>query len=160
MPYIVASQSIPIIALAPLLILWFGTGYLSKIFVSSLIVFFPILISTMSGFRSIDPHLLKLMHSFNANRWEIFMKAEIPSVLPSLFSGVRIAVPLAVVGAIVGEFLGASEGLGFLINLAAGLLDTPLLFVALFSLALLSLLLYGVTLVLERIVIPWKRSID
>lgn len=156
-PYIVASQSVPVVALAPLLIVWFGAGYWSKILVAALITFFPVLINAIVGFRAIELKYLKLMASLNATRWQVFYKIEIRRALPNLFAGFRIAAPLAVVGAVVGEFLGASKGLGFLIRMSQGLLDTPLMFVALFSLVSIGILFYLLFVILERIVLHQVR---
>ena len=131
-PYIVASQSIPIVALAPLLVIWFGSGLTSKVLVCALIAFFPTLISTIVGIRNVDPDLHDLMRSLRASRRQIFRLLELPAALPVIFGGLKLSVILAVVGAVVGEFVGADVGLGFLINLARGVLDTPLMFVAIF----------------------------
>ena len=129
-PYIVASQSVPIVAIAPLLIIWFGSGLASKVLVVALITFFPTLVSTIVGIRSVDADLRDLMRSLRATRWQMFRLLELPSALPVIFGGLKLSVILAVVGAVVGEFVGADVGLGFLINLSRGVLDTPLMFVA------------------------------
>jgi NitT/TauT family transport system permease protein len=150
-PYIVAWQSIPVVALAPLMIIWFGTGYFSKILVAAMITFFPVLINAVVGFRAIERKYLRLMASLNATRRDVFFKIEVPRALPTLFAGFRIAAPLAVVGAVVGEFLGASQGLGFLIRISQGLLDTPLMFVALLTLVLMGILFYLVFVLLEKL---------
>jgi NitT/TauT family transport system permease protein len=152
-PYIVAWQSVPVVALAPLMIIWFGTGYLSKILVAAMISFFPVLINAVVGFRAIERKYLRLMASLNASRSDVFFKIEIPRALPTLFAGFRIAAPLAVVGAVVGEFLGASRGLGFLIRISQGLLDTPLMFVALITLVVIGILFYLVFVMLEKLVL-------
>jgi NitT/TauT family transport system permease protein len=156
-PYIVASQSVPIVALAPLLVIWFGVGSLSKILVCALIVFFPVLVNTIVGIRSVEPDLHDLMRSLQATRWQIFTRLEIPAALPVLFGGLKIGVTLSVVGAVVGEFVGADRGLGFLINLGRGIFDTPLMFVALFTLAIVAISLYGSVLLLEHWLLAWKR---
>jgi NitT/TauT family transport system permease protein len=156
-PYIVASQSVPIVALAPLLVIWFGSGMLSKILVCALITFFPTLVSTIVGLRTVDEDLRDLMRSLRASRWRVFWLLELPSALPVLFGGLKLSVILAVVGAVVGEFVGANVGLGFLINLARGVLDTPLLFVALFSLIVIAQVLYLVVAALEHYCLRWQR---
>jgi len=155
-PYIVASQAIPIVALAPLLILWFGNGLASKILVSALIVFFPILVNTIVGVRSVDPRWMDLMHSLTASRWQVLTKVEIPAALPVLFGGIKVGITLSVVGAVVGEFVGADQGLGFLVNLSRGLFDTPLMFVSIFALVALALTLYTAVFFLEKAIIRWK----
>ncbi len=157
-PYIVASQSVPVVAIAPLLIIWFGAGYLSKMFIVTLIVFFPMLVNTVVGIRGVDADLRELMRSLNAGRWQTFTMLEVPAALPVLFGGLKVSVTLSVIGAVVGEFVGADAGLGFLINQARGLFNTPLVFVAIFSLVIIALLLYGAVSLAEAIVLRWKSS--
>jgi NitT/TauT family transport system permease protein len=156
-PYIVASQSVPIVAIAPLLVIWFGTGLASKVLVCALITFFPTLISTIVGIRGVDRELYDLMHSLRASRWQIFRMLELPAALPVLFGGLKLSVILAVVGAVVGEFVGADEGLGFLINLGRGVLDTPLMFVAVITLIVIAQLLYLAVSMLESIALRWQK---
>ena len=156
-PYIVASQAVPIVALAPLLVIWFGFGGLSKVLVCALTVFFPALVNTIIGIRSVEPDLRSLMRSLQATRWQTFRDLEVPAALPVLFGGLKVSVTLAVIGAVVGEFVGADRGLGFLINLARGLLDTPMLFVALVTLVLIALALYAAVTLAEYFVLAWKR---
>lgn len=157
-PYIVTSQSVPIVAIAPLLVIWLGSGLTSKVLVCALITFFPTLVSTIVGIRSVDPDLHDLMRSLRAGRWQIFRLLELPSALPVLFGGLKLSVILAVVGAIVGEFSGADVGLGFLINLARGVLDTPLMFVAVFCLIALAQVLYLLVTLLERRALRWRTA--
>jgi NitT/TauT family transport system permease protein len=150
-PYLVAAQSTPVLALVPLLILWFGPGLLSKVVICALIVFFPIAISTLVGLRSVDPGLIELGRSLRATSRQILMTLELPAALPTIMGGIRIGVTLAVVGAIVGEWSGADRGLGVLINEArASLFDIPLMFATLLTIALLGAILYGVTVLIER----------
>ncbi|MEX1019070.1 MAG: ABC transporter permease, partial [Litorilinea sp.] len=157
-PYIVASQSVPIVALAPLLVIWFGSGLLSKVLVCALITFFPTLVSTIVGLRTVDADLRDLMRSLAANRWRIFWLLELPSALPVIFGGLKLSVILAVVGAVVGEFVGANVGLGFLISLARGVLDTPLMFVALITLVIIAQTFYGTVALLEHLSLRWQRD--
>ncbi len=157
-PYLVASQAVPIVALAPLLVIWFGTGALSKILVCALTLFFPVLINTIVGIRHVDSQLMELMRSLRASPWQIFRYLELPAALPVIFGGLKVGVTLSVIGAVVGEFVGSDEGLGFLINLARGLFDTPLMFVALFTLMIIALSLYGLVSLLERWVLHWRWS--
>jgi NitT/TauT family transport system permease protein len=156
-PYIVASQAVPVVAIAPLLVVWFGFGGLSKSLVCALTVFFPALVTTIVGLRSVDPDLRSLMRSLQSSRWQTFSILEVPAALPVLFGGLKVAVTLAVIGAVVGEFVGADRGLGFLINLARGILDTPMLFVALFVLVIIALGLYTAVTLIEYVVLRWRR---
>lgn len=156
-PYIVASQSIPIVALAPLLVIWFGFGSLSKVLVCALTLFFPVLINTIIGIRSAERDLIDLMRSLEATRWQVFTMLEVPAALPVLLGGLKVGVTLSVIGAVVGEFVGADRGLGFLVNLARGLFDTPLMFVALFTLVAIAVGLYVAVAALESLLLAWKR---
>jgi NitT/TauT family transport system permease protein len=150
-PYVVAAQATPILALAPLLALWFGPGLFSKVVICGLIVFFPIAVSTMVGVRSVDRGLLELARSFRATRRQVLTTLEIPGALPSIFGGLRVGVTLAVVGAIVGEWAGADRGLGVLVNLARGsLFDIPLMFATLATIAMVGIALYLVVVFAER----------
>lgn len=155
--YVVASQSVPIVALAPLLIIWFGPGKLSKVLVCALTLFFPMLVNTMVGIRSVNPDLVDLMRSLRATRWQMFALLEVPSALPTLFGGLKVSMTLSVIGAVVGEFVAADRGLGFLINVARGNFDTPLMFVALLALVGIALLLY-LSIVLLESVFAWRRQ--
>lgn len=158
-PYIVASQSVPIVALAPLLIVWFGFGLLSKVLVCALTMFFPVLITTIVGLRSVEEDLVDLMRSLQASRWQMFRYLEVPAALPVLFGGLKVGVTLSVIGAVVGEFAQSDRGLGFLVNLAnRGLFDTPLMFVALFVLMTIALALYGLVSALEFVLLGWRRT--
>jgi NitT/TauT family transport system permease protein len=150
-PYIVAAQAVPILALAPLLDIWFGGGLLARVIICALIVFFPIAIATMVGIRSADPLLVEMLRSLGAGPGQITLRLEVPSALPVIFGGLRVGVTLAVIGAVVAEWAGASVGLGVLINIAnQGLFDTPLMFVALTTLAIIGLVFYGLVLAVER----------
>ncbi|MGD8812836.1 MAG: ABC transporter permease [Anaerolineales bacterium] len=155
-PYIVASQSIPVVAIAPLLVIWFGPGRLSKVLISSLIVFFPVLINTIVGVRSVPAELRDLMRSLRATRWQTFAKLEVPAALPVLLGGLKVGATLSVIGAVVGEFVGSEMGLGFLISLARGLYDTPLSYVVVFTLVAMALALYGAVSLLERRLLSWQ----
>jgi NitT/TauT family transport system permease protein len=150
-PYIVAAQATPILALAPLLALWFGPGLTAKVVICALIVFFPVAISTMVGIRGVDARLLELARSLRATRRQVLLTLEIPAAMPSIFGGLRVGVTLAVVGAIVGEWAGSERGLGVLVNLARGsLFDIPLLFATLVTIALLGIALYVLVVIVER----------
>ncbi len=156
-PYIVASQSIPIVAIAPLLVIWFGPGILSKILICALIVFFPILINTIVGVRAVSHDLYDLMRSLQATRWQTFYILEVPAALPVLLGGLRIGATLAVIGAVVGEFVGSDRGLGFLINVGRGQYDIALVFVSVFSLVFMALVLYGIVVFFERRLLAWQQ---
>jgi NitT/TauT family transport system permease protein len=150
-PYIVAAQAVPILALAPLLDIWFGGGLLARVLVCALIVFFPIAIATMVGIRSADPLLREMLRSLGATPGQLTTRLEIPSALPVLFGGLRVGVTLAVIGAVVAEWVSASTGLGVLINIAdQGLFDTPLMFVALAALGIIGLTFYSLVVLVER----------
>jgi NitT/TauT family transport system permease protein len=150
-PYIVAAQATPILALAPLIVLWFGTGLASKVLICALICFFPMAVATTVGLRSVDAKLLELARSLRATHRQILTQIEIPAALPQIFGGLKVAVTLAVVGAIVAEWVVNDEGLGVLLNLArASLFDTPLMFVTLLTIALIGVALYLCVVALER----------
>lgn len=155
-PYIVASQSIPIVAIAPLLVIWFGPGRLSKILIAALIVFFPVLVNTVVGVRSVPDDLRELMRSLRASRWQMFGMLEVPAALPVVFGGLKVGATLSVIGAVVGEFVGADQGLGFMVNIGRGLYDTPLVFVAVFVLIAMALALYGLVAGIEHRLLRWR----
>jgi NitT/TauT family transport system permease protein len=150
-PYLVAAQAVPILALAPLLDIWFGGGLFARVLVCALIVFFPVTIATMVGIRSADPLLREMLLSLGATAGQVTTRLEIPSALPVIFGGLRVGVTLAVIGAVVAEWVSASVGLGVLINIAdQGLFDTPLMFVALAALAIIGLAFYSLVVFVER----------
>jgi NitT/TauT family transport system permease protein len=157
-PYIVASQAVPTVAMAPLLVIWFGPGSISKVLVCALIVFFPILVNTVVGLRSVPEDLRDLMRSLRATRGQTFRLLEAPSALPSLLGGLKIGATLSVIGAVVGEFVGADQGLGFLLNQARGLYNTPLVFAALLTLMAMALILYALVAAAERLALAWRRG--
>jgi NitT/TauT family transport system permease protein len=156
-PYIVASQAIPVIAIAPLLVIWLGNGIASKVVICALIVFFPVLVNTIVGIRAVPPSLYDLMNSLHATRSQILWKLEVPAALPLFLGGLRIGATLAVIGAIVGELVGAEEGLGFLLQLGDFQYDTPMVFVAVFTLIALALMLYGIVTLLEKRFLKWQE---
>jgi NitT/TauT family transport system permease protein len=157
-PYLIAAHSTPIIAIAPLLVIWLGFGMSSKVAACFIIVFFPILINTMTGIREVDTQQKELMKSYSANKWQTFRKLEVPAALPFIFVGMKLGITISVVGAVVGEFVGADKGLGYLINVGKGLFDTSLIFVSIFWLVSLALILYGSVCLLEYYVLAWKRQ--
>jgi len=157
-PYLVASQAVPIVAIAPLLVIWFGPGLSSKILISALIVFFPILINTIAGVRDVPADLHDLMRSLHATRWQVFTRLEVPSALPVLLAGLKVGATLSVIGAVVGEFAGASAGLGVMISVADGQYDTARMFVGVLALVALALSLYGLVYLLEKRLLSWRAN--
>ena len=155
-PYIVASQAIPVVAIAPLLIIWLGFGLRSKVLICALIVFFPILVNTVIGIKSIEPNLRDLMRSLRASRWQTLIKLELPAALPVMLGGLKIGATLAVIGAVVGEYVSRDRGLGFLLDFARGQYDTALVFVAVATLIVIAMGLYGLVALLERLLLRWK----
>jgi NitT/TauT family transport system permease protein len=149
-PFVIASQGIPFIAVAPLLFIWFGSGLGAKILVCSLIVFFPIVINVIAGLRSVPPILRDLFRALNATPGQTFAKLELPAALPFIFAGLRVGGTLAMVGAITGEFLSADRGLGFMINLGNGLYDTALVMVGVLTIVIIALCIYGCVRLIER----------
>ena len=156
-PYIVASQSVPIVAIAPLLVIWFGPGLTSKVLICALIVFFPVLVNTIVGLRSVPEELRELMRSLHATRWQTFKYLEVPAALPIFLGGLRVGATLAVIGAVVGEFAGSDRGLGFLINVGRGQYDTALVFVAVFTLIAMAMSLYGLVVWSESRLLSWRQ---
>lgn len=157
-PLLLGSQGVPKVALAPIFIVWFGFGFLPKILIAMLIAFFPIVIDTVAGLRSIDPGYLHLARSMGASRGKIYWRLLLPNALPHMFAGFKVAMALAIVGAIVGEMVGANNGLGYILVVANGNLDMALVFAVLVWLVIVSLILTGLIELLERIVLPWSRK--
>ena len=153
-PLLVASQAIPKVAIAPLLIVWFGFGTTPKVIVAFLIAFFPVVIDTVVGLRAIEPEMLHLAHSMGATRWQTFVKIRLPRALPSIFGGLKVAITLAVVGAIVGEFVASDRGLGHVLMIASGEMNSRLLFAAILVLTLLGVAFFVIIERLERLCIP------
>ena len=157
-PYLVASQAVPIVAIAPLLVIWLGDGILSKTVICALIVFFPVLVNTIVGVRAVPIALYDLMNSLHATRSQILWKVEVPASLPVFLGGLRIGATLSVIGAIVGELVSAEKGLGFLLQLGDFQYDTAMVFVAVFMLVALALMLYGIVLLLEKRFLKWQNT--
>jgi NitT/TauT family transport system permease protein len=150
MPYVVLSQVVPKLALAPLFIVWFGFGVLPTIVMTALICFFPLLENTVTSMQQVDPQKLELFRMLRANRWQTLWRLKIPSGLPSIMAGLRVAVVLAWVGAVVGEFIGSSKGLGALIIAAQGSMDTPLMFAVLVVITVLGISSYWTVQTIEQ----------
>ena len=155
-PLIVASQTIPIVVIAPILIVWFGFGIGPKLAIVALICFFPIAVNTLDGLRSVDPEATKTMRTLDASRGQILRRVEAPSALPYVFSGAKIAVAVAVIGAVFGEWAGSASGLGHLILQDGAQLETARQFAAVFVLAAMALVLFGLLTLAERRVVHWR----
>lgn len=156
---LVALNSIPKVALAPLFVVWMGTGAEPKIAIAVMLAIFAIVIDTVLGLRSVDPDMINLARVGRANPWQILTKIRLPCALPSMFAGMKVAISLALIGAIIGEFVGSSSGLGFAILTAQGQFDTPSLFVSLVLLIAMGSILFGLMEALERVAIPWHASV-
>ena len=154
-PLLVASQTIPIPMIAPLLVLWLGFGILPKLVVIALVSFFPIVVTTLAGFASVDPELIKLMRTFDAPRWRIFRHVELPSALPGVLTGAKIAVVVAVIGAVFAEWAGASNGLGYLFAQAIPQVLTARAYAAVLILSAFAIALFAMLTVAERLAVPW-----
>jgi NitT/TauT family transport system permease protein/putative hydroxymethylpyrimidine transport system permease protein len=155
-PLIVASQTIPIVVIAPILLVWLGFGIGPKAVVVGLICFFPITVSTLDGLRSTEPDAIKLMRSLDASRWQVFRRVEAPTALPSFFTGAKIAVVLAPIGAVFGEWVGSSSGLGHLILTDNAQLEVAREFAAVAVLSAMALVLIGLLALAERRVVTWR----
>lgn len=156
-PYAISFKAVPLIAIAPLLVLWLGNGYLSKIVMSALVAFFPVLVNAANGLKSVDSNNLELMRGLAASKWQTLIKLRIPASLGYTFSGLKIATTLSVVGAIIGEFTGSSEGIGFLINNASYYLQTPQMFASIFMISICSILFFLSVSFLEKKIVFWKE---
>jgi NitT/TauT family transport system permease protein len=158
MPYLVAIRAIPVVAIAALIVIWLGTDIKSKVFVVTFITWFPLMEATVVGIQSVDNHLRDLMRAYRANPLQVFWKLELPAALPNIFSGLKVSATLAVVGAAVGELIGSSKGLAYLILYGRGTSDAPLVFGSVGLLTAMSLLFYAVVVVLEVLLLRWRKS--
>ena len=157
-PLLVFSQSVPKIAIAPLFVVWFGFGIIPKVICAFMLGFFPVVVSTVMGFKSVDPDMIDLARSMKAGRLATFLRISFPQALPSIFAGLKVSVTLAVVGAVVGEFVGSNSGIGYLLQIANGNFDLPLMFAALTVLSGVGVLLFVAVDLVERLTIPWHAS--
>ena len=155
-PLIVASQTIPVIAIAPILVVWLGFGYGPKLWIIALICFFPITVNTLDGLRSVDPEATKMMRTLDASRWQILRRVEAPTSLPHFFSGARIAVAVAAIAAVFAEWAGSDSGLGHMILVDNAQLETARVFAAVFVLSAMTLALYGLVALAERRIVNWR----
>jgi NitT/TauT family transport system permease protein len=158
MPFLVMSQTIPKVAIAPILVVWLGFGILPKIAIVFLISFFPIVVSTVVGLKSVETDMIDLVRAMGGSTAKIMLRVRAPSALPQMFAGFKIAVCLAVVGAIVGEFVGSDRGLGYLLLTSTGTLDGPLVWAALIVLIAMGMTLFAIVSLIERLAIPWHVS--
>jgi NitT/TauT family transport system permease protein len=157
-PILIATQSIPKVAIAPIILVWFGLGMQSKLVIAFLVAFFPIVVDTAAGIRATPAGLLELARSLRASPLQIFLKIQFPAALPFIFAGAKVAVTLAVIGAVIGEFVGSIGGLGNLLLTANSQLDSPLAWAALVWLSALGILLFAAVVVAERMVMPWSQT--
>jgi NitT/TauT family transport system permease protein len=157
-PILIATQSVPKVAIAPIILIWFGLGMQSKLVIAFLVAFFPIVVDTAAGIRATPAGLLELARSLRASPLQIFLKIQFPAALPFIFAGAKVAVTLAVIGAVIGEFVGSTGGLGNLLLTANSQLDSALAWAALVWLSALGILLFAAVVVAERIVMPWADT--
>jgi NitT/TauT family transport system permease protein len=157
-PLLLVDQSVPKVALAPLFIIWFGSGMTSRIIMVVVVAFLPVVISTLTGLASIDPRIRDLMRTLSVGRTGLLLKVQLPNAVPYIFSGIKIATPLAIIGAVVAEFLQSDTGLGYLIVSAVSQYDTPLIFVAIVLMSLLSLIIYAIVRAVEAVALKRRYS--
>jgi NitT/TauT family transport system permease protein len=158
-PYIIASQAMPKLALAPLFVIWCGFGIVPKVLIAALIAFFPLFENTLTGLSTVDTETLDLFRMLGASRWQVFRKLLLPNAVPYLFAGLRVAIVLSVVGAVVGEYIGATKGLGALIMASQGMMDTTLMFAVFIVLTLVGIVLYQLVVYCERLVLTRRARI-
>ena len=156
-PYVIGSQTVPVFAIAPLLVTWFGFGITSKVMMAAIIVFFSIVLTTLDGLKSTDPDMENLFKILRATRWQILWKVRIPTALPFIFSGAKIGISISTIGAVIGEWVGSSAGLGYLMKYANAQLEVDLVFAAIFCLTFLGLGLFTIMSLLERLAMPWRK---
>lgn len=157
-PLLVMSQTIPTIAIAPVLVIWFGPGDAARLIVVFLIAFFPIVVNTTAGLLRVDAELIDLVRGLNASRWKIFVKIRFPNALPHIFTGMRISIALSVIGAVVAEYVAATKGLGYLVFSANTNVDTKLVFAAVVLLATMGIILFQLVRLAQRLAVPWAQS--
>jgi len=159
-PLLMASQTVPVIAIAPILVVWLGYGLGPKLVIIALVCFFPITVNTLDGLRSVDPELPRMMRTLDAGRGQVLRRVELPSALPFLFSGAKIAAVVSVIGAVFGEWSGANQGLGHLILVAQGQVLTDRVFAAVFVLSTIAIAMFGLLSLLERRLAWWRPGPD
>jgi ABC-type nitrate/sulfonate/bicarbonate transport system permease component len=157
-PFVIASQMVPIIVIAPLLLIWVGYGLTPKIIVVALTAFFPIVVNMVDGLQSVDPDAVNLLRTMGASRWQIFVKVQVPTSLPFLFSGLRVAMAVSVIGAVIGEWVGSSRGLGYLMIRSKPQFLTERVFAAVVALSVMGVALFVLVGVIEKLAIPWWHN--
>jgi ABC-type nitrate/sulfonate/bicarbonate transport system permease component len=157
-PLVVASQAIPVVVIAPILVIWFGFGITPKLVVIALICFFPVVVNTLDGLEGVDREQVKMMRTLGASRLDLLRRLELPSSLPFLFSGAKVAVAVAVIGAVFGELVGSDAGLGHAIQVGTAELETARVFAAVLILSVMAIALFGAVALIERRAVPWARS--
>jgi ABC-type nitrate/sulfonate/bicarbonate transport system permease component len=157
-PLVIASQAVPIVVIAPILVIWFGFGIGPKLIVIALICFFPIVVNTLDGLRSVDRDQVKMLRTLDASRWDVFRRLELPHALPYLFSGAKVAVAVSVIGAVFGELVGSDAGLGHAIQVGTAELLTARVFAAVLILSAMAIALFGLVAAIERLAVPWASS--
>lgn len=159
-PYLVAAQTVPLIALAPLLVIMLGFGLPSKVFIAFVIAFFPMLVNTIVGIRLVDEEQRELMRSYSASAWQVFARLEVPSALPLLLGGLKVGITLAISGAMVGEYVGARAGLGYMIVHSKESYDTPQVFVTIFAVMIVNVILFSAVTGLESILLASRKGAE
>jgi len=157
-PFVIASQMVPIIVIAPLLLIWVGYGLTPKVIVVALTAFFPIVVNMADGLKSVDPDMVNLLRTMGASRWQIFVKVQVPTSLPFLFSGLRVAMAVSVIGAVIGEWMGSSQGLGYLMIRSKPQFLTERVFAAIVILSVMGMALFVLVGVVEKFAIPWWHN--
>jgi len=157
-PFVIASQTIPIIAIAPLLLIWLGYGLSPKVIVVALISFFPIVVNMVDGLKAVDSDMVAMMRTLGASRWQIFTKLQVPSSLPFLFSGTKVGIAVSVIGAVIGEWVGGRAGLGYLMTISVPYFLTARVFAAVFILSLMGIALFLAVTILERLLLRWYHT--
>ena len=158
-PIVIASQTIPTTAIAPLFVLWFGYSIWSKVLVTILMTFFPVTITVFDGFQSTKREMEELMISFHASKKDIFMKLKLPGALPSFFSAIKMAIPLSIIGAAIGEWLGAQSGLGYFSKRMMTQLDGAGVFAPIVLLSIVAMVIVGIITIIERVLLPWRKEL-
>lgn len=155
-PLVVASQTIPVFAIAPLLVIWFGFGIWPKVLISALIVFFPICVNEVEGLRSAEPEMINMLRSLSASRWRIFRLVEMPASIPYLLAGTQVGIAYSVIGAVIGEWVGSNRGIGYLMLAANAMIRTDRVFAAIVVLSVVALSLFVIAGLMSRVLMPWK----
>jgi NitT/TauT family transport system permease protein len=158
LPLFIFINSLPIIAIAPIILLWFGYGMLTNVLIAFLVSFFPVVINSATGLNEVDKELLDLVRYLHASKWQVFTKIQFPNALPYIFTGLKICSTMCVVGAIVGEFIASDRGLGYIIINSQFTMDTPPIFASLILVSLMGFVLFGLVSAVEKILMPWHRS--